>query len=190
MLPAAPPANILRHLLGRTACPGFHAHLSLHDGDDKPEILRYPISLICPVGIDAERSSQDDFEYQRSLAARGAFIEHDMLGMDYFIAVQRVQCPGDDASAAGILRLVEAEFGDRVLLSQDVFIRMMRTRHRGNGYSFVLRHFLPRPVRHGLDPEATAALIHENPGRVFCDAHPTHSVPEHPGWYGDQSGLI
>ena len=114
--------------------------------------------------------SHDDFEYQRSLAARGAFIEYDMLGMDYFYADQQVQCPNDDACAAGIMRLIDAGFGGRVLLSQDVFIKMMRTRHGGNGYAYVPRHFLPRLVRHGLDAQAAAALLYVNPARVFYDA--------------------
>ncbi len=111
--------------------------------------------------------SCDDFAYQRDLAARCAFIEYDMIGMDFFYADQQVQCPDDDAAADGILRLVDAGFGDRVLLSQDVFVKMMLTRHGGNGYGFVPRHFLPRLVRHGMTPAAARALMIDNPARVF-----------------------
>lgn len=108
-----------------------------------------------------------DFAYQARLAARGAFIEYDMIGMDYFYADQQVQCPDDEAAARGVLALIEAGHGDRVLLSQDVFLKMMLTRHGGNGYAYVPRHFLPRLVRHGLDPAAARALIVDNPARVF-----------------------
>ena len=111
--------------------------------------------------------SHDDFEYQRTLAERGAFIEYDMIGMDYFYADQQVQCPDDDAAARGILRLVEAGHGGRVLLSQDVFLKMMLTRHGGNGYAFVSRHFLPRLVRHGLDAASARAMLVENPKAAF-----------------------
>ena len=58
--------------------------------------------------------SWDDQAYQRSLAARGAFIEYDMIGMDYFYADQGVQCPSDDEAAQGILALIEAGFADRI----------------------------------------------------------------------------
>ena len=112
--------------------------------------------------------SHDDFEYQRSLAERGTFIEYDMIGMDYFYADQQVQCPDDDAAARGILRLVEAGHGGRVLLSQDVFLKMMLSRHGGNGYAFVPRHFLPRLARHGLDPAAARAMLVDNPASVFA----------------------
>jgi phosphotriesterase-related protein len=111
--------------------------------------------------------SCDDFAYQRGLAARGAFIEYDMIGMDFFYADQQVQCPDDEAAARGVLRLVDAGHADRVLLSQDVFLKMMLTRHGGNGYAFAARHFLPRLVRHGIAPEAARALMIENPRRVF-----------------------
>jgi phosphotriesterase-related protein len=114
--------------------------------------------------------SCEDFDYQRGLAARGAFIEYDMVGMDFFYADQQVQCPDDDAAAEGILRLIESGYGDRVLLSQDVFLKMMLTRYGGNGYGFVARHFLPRLVRHGITPEAARALMIDNPARVFHPA--------------------
>ncbi len=111
--------------------------------------------------------SHDDWDYQRSIAERGAFVEFDMIGMDYFYADQQVQCPADDDVARAILRLADAGHLDRVLLSQDVFIKMMLTRYGGNGYAFVQRHFLPRLHRHGLPVAACDALMTTNPRRVF-----------------------
>jgi phosphotriesterase-related protein len=111
--------------------------------------------------------SHDDWAYQRSIAERGAFIEFDMIGMDYFYADQQVQCPSDDEVARAILRLADAGHLDRVLLSQDVFIKMMLTRYGGNGYAFVQRHFLPRLARHGMDAASRDRLLTTNPRRVF-----------------------
>ena len=54
-----------------------------------------------------------DFDYQTSLAARGAFLEYDMIGMDYFYADQQVQCPSDDEVARAIKRLIDAGLADR-----------------------------------------------------------------------------
>jgi phosphotriesterase-related protein len=111
--------------------------------------------------------SHDDWDYQRTIAERGAFIEFDMIGMDYFYADQQVQCPSDDDVARAILRLAEAGHLDRILLSQDVFIKMMLTRYGGNGYAFVQRHFLPRLARHGMDAASRDRLLTTNPQRVF-----------------------
>jgi phosphotriesterase-related protein len=40
--------------------------------------------------------SLHDHKYQRSLADRGAFLEYDMIGMDYFYADQQAQSPCDE----------------------------------------------------------------------------------------------
>ena len=90
-----------------------------------------------------------------------------MIGMDFFYADQQVQCPSDDEAARGILRLVEAGLGDRVLLCQDVFLKMMLTRYGGNGYAFV-HPPLPAaagPPRHGRRPPRDALMI-DNPARA------------------------
>ncbi len=126
-------------------------------------------------GVDPSRvvlchmnPSHDDSEYQLGLANRGAFIEYDMLGMDYFYADQQVQCPSDDEAARGIVHLADHGLLDRVLLSHDVFLKMMLTRYGGNGYAYVQKHFLPRLKRHGLDDTALHTLTHQNPQRVFA----------------------
>lgn len=111
--------------------------------------------------------SWDDTAYQTSLAARGAFIEYDMIGMDYYYADQEAQSPSDEDNARGILTLVEKGYADRVLLSQDVFLKMMLTRYGGFGYAHVLRHFVPRLKRHGLDEAVIQRMLTDNPKSVF-----------------------
>lgn len=111
--------------------------------------------------------SFDDPAYQLACAERGAFIEYDMLGMDFFYADQGVQCPADEQTAAAIARLIEAGIGDRLLLSQDVFLKMMLTAYGGNGYAFILRHFVPRLRRHGVSEAAIHAMLVSNPARIF-----------------------
>lgn len=111
--------------------------------------------------------SHGDPAYQEALARRGAFIEYDMMGMDYFYADQGVQCPSDEEVTPAILRLADRGFADRLLLSQDVFLKMMLSRHGGNGYAYVLRHVLPRLRRHGADDALIDRLMVFNPCRVF-----------------------
>ena len=111
-----------------------------------------------------------DPAYQEACAARGACVEYDMVGMDFFYADQDVQCPSDEQTAAAVAALVRRGFGDRLLLSQDVFLKMMLTRHGGFGYAHVLRHFVPRLRRHGLDEAAIQGLLVDNPRRLFSAA--------------------
>ena len=108
-----------------------------------------------------------DFDYQASVAERGAFIEYDMVGMDYYYADQGAQCPSDEENAANIARLVESGYGDKVLISQDVFLKMMLTRNGGWGFGYILRHFVPRLRRHGLSQEQIDTILVGNPRAVF-----------------------
>ena len=112
--------------------------------------------------------SGHDAGYQDALARRGAFLEYDMVGMDYWYADQGVQCPSDEENARAILRLADAGHLGRVLLSQDVFLKMMLTRHGGFGYAYVQRHFLPRLRRMGLGEADLETLMVVNPRRVFA----------------------
>ncbi|MBB3933402.1 phosphotriesterase-related protein [Kaistia hirudinis] len=108
-----------------------------------------------------------DTDYQLGLAARGAFLEYDMVGMDFWYADQGVQCPSDDENARGIKALIDAGFGDRVLVSQDVFLKIMLTNYGGFGYAYIQKHFLPRLKRHGVTDPQVQALMVDNPRRVF-----------------------
>lgn len=144
--------------------PGWfrHAHRVLDIvAEEGADISHTVLCHMNPSGHDAT--------YQDTLAERGAFLEYDMIGMDYWYADQGVQCPSDEDNARAIVRLVEAGHMGRLLLSQDVFLKMMLTRHGGFGYAYLLRHFLPRLARHGLSETQLRQLIVDNPRSVFAD---------------------
>ena len=113
-----------------------------------------------------------DTPYQASLAERGAFLGYDMIGMDFFYADQGVQCPSDEDNARAVVGLIARGHLNRILLSQDVFLKMMLTRYGGFGYAYLLRHFLPRLRRHGVAEADLTSLMVGNPRRVFDAAAP------------------
>lgn len=112
--------------------------------------------------------SGKDVTYQRSLADRGAFLEYDMVGMNFWYADQAVQCPSDEDNADAIAGLFKAGYGHQILLSQDVFIKMMLCAYGGNGYAHVQRHFVPRLLRHGLTETDISMLMIDNPRRALA----------------------
>jgi len=134
------------------------------------------LDLIEEEGADPRRTvlchmnpSHDDPAYQEALAARGAFIEYDMIGMDFWYADQRVQCPSEEENARAIAALVARGFADNLLLSQDVFLKMMLTRNGGFGYAYLQRHFLPRLLRHNVPPSAIRTMMVANPCRLLAN---------------------
>ena len=143
--------------------PGWHrhAHRVLDVVEAEGGAVRH--TVLCHMN-----PSGHDTAYQISLAERGAFLEFDMIGMDYWYADQQAQCPSDEDNARAIAGLIGRGFADSLLLSQDVFLKMMLTRYGGFGYAYVQRHFLPRLGRHGVANEALTRLMADNPRRVFC----------------------
>lgn len=113
--------------------------------------------------------SGEDFDYQAGLVARGAWLEYDMIGMDYFYADQQAQSPSDEENARAIARLRDAGLLGNVLLSQDIFIKIQLVRYGGTGYAHILDHFVPRLRRHGFTNDDIATLLIDNPRRVFAE---------------------
>jgi phosphotriesterase-related protein len=114
--------------------------------------------------------SGSDVAYQTSLAERDVFLEFDMIGMDFWYADQQVQCPSDEENARAIAGLIGRGFAAQLLLSQDVFLKMMLTRYGGFGYAYIQQHFLPRLRRHGVTEAMLGRLMVDNPRRVFSAA--------------------
>jgi phosphotriesterase-related protein len=112
--------------------------------------------------------SGKDFDYQADLANRGAWLEYDMIGMDYFYADQQAQSPSDQENAEAIGRLREAGLLGSVLISQDVFIKIQLVRYGGTGYAHILDHFVPRLRRHGFSEQDIQMILIDNPRRVFA----------------------
>lgn len=119
--------------------------------------------------LDHMNPSWDDVEYQISLAERGACLEYDMIGLDYYFANELSQSPSDPENARAIARLIDKGLGDRLLLSHDVFLKMMLTRHGGNGYAYIPQHFLPRLRREGVTQAAIDQMMIHTPARMLGD---------------------
>lgn len=145
--------------------PGWErlAHQVLDIVEEEGAALRH--TVLCHMN-----PSHDDLDYQKSLAARGAFLEYDMIGMDYYYADQNAQSPSDEQNARAIRSLVDLGYADRILLSQDVFLKIMLTRFGGFGYGFILKHFVPRLKRHGVDQDTIDRMLIDNPRSVFSAA--------------------
>ncbi len=143
--------------------PGWErlGHQVLDMVADEGAILEHTI-------LDHMNPSLIDLDHQMRLADRGAFLEYDMIGMDFFYADQQAQSPCDEENAIAIKRLIDAGYIEHILLSQDVFLKMMLTKYGGWGYAYILRHFVPRLRRHGVTAEQIHTLLVENPRRVFA----------------------
>lgn len=118
--------------------------------------------VLCHMG-----PSGQDQPYQQRLAARGAWIQYDMIGAELFYADQGVQCPSDEDNARHVVALLDAGYGHRILVSSDIFLKNLLRRYGGPGYAHVLQYFVPRLERMGARADVIDQLLVQNPRTLF-----------------------
>jgi phosphotriesterase-related protein len=106
------------------------------------------------------------------LAATGCYLEYDLFGSEisYYPYNPAFSMPNDGQRIAWILRLMEAGYGERVLVSHDIAYKHGLVRYGGHGYHHLLRHVVPQFRRRGLDEAAIRRLLVDNPARVLAFA--------------------
>ncbi|MRG88144.1 phosphotriesterase family protein [Salinibacillus xinjiangensis] len=116
--------------------------------------------------LDHMNPSMDDMDYQSSLVKRGCYIEYDMIGIEVLFPGEG-QSPSDEDNANAIVRLLEKGLGNKVLLSQDIFLKMFLKTYGGYGYSHILENFVPRLRKKGVSEQEVQNLLVENPKRCL-----------------------
>ncbi|GAA1486586.1 phosphotriesterase family protein [Brachybacterium fresconis] len=116
--------------------------------------------------------SGSDVDYQRRLLDRGVWLEFDMIGLD-------ISFPGEGASPAigdtadAVARLIQLGYGDRILLSHDLFLKQMWSSLGGSGFMLVPTAFLELLVARGVDRPRAEQLITTNPQRYLGGGDPS-----------------
>jgi predicted metal-dependent phosphotriesterase family hydrolase len=97
--------------------------------------------------------------YHEALANRGAWVQFDTIrGESEYDTDMRVQF---------VVKLTELGFGDRILISHDLCLRTHMSVTGGCGYDFIIREFVPRLRKAGLDDEAIHRITVDNPARAL-----------------------
>jgi phosphotriesterase-related protein len=110
--------------------------------------------------------SAADTAYQRSVAERGVWLEFDMIGMDIAFPNEG-RSPTPDVTAVAVADLV-IHHSDQILLSHDVFVKQMWTRHGGNGFAFIPTVFVAMLAERGINPKLIDTLLRDNPARMLA----------------------
>jgi phosphotriesterase-related protein len=162
------------------------AAISLHRGGMGEERLQ-TLSILREDGADPERIIfghsdwiADKMPLMLELLKQGVYIQFDLVGR---VGVALTLEPITEAThpsffagtalvGAAIPKLVEAGYGDRVLLSQDVCTKSQLKHYGGEGYSFILDKFLPLLRTKGVTEEQIHKFMVANPARVLTFVAP------------------
>lgn len=113
---------------------------------------------------------QPDTAYHRAVLRRGAYVEYDTFGSESYFDGDGSAEPSDRERVDCLIELLDAGFGDRLLISQDVCTKVQLLKYGGSGYGHILRSIVPRLRRRGVDDATVRMLLVENPARVLAIA--------------------
>ena len=110
-------------------------------------------------------SSVPDFEKHLEALERGYWIAYDDFGMElenpWFADV------GDARRIDWVLDVFERGHGGRLLISHDVWCKVMLTRFGGNGYAHILKTIVPQLRSRGFEDRDVQTLLVDNPAEIL-----------------------
>ena len=136
------------------------------------------LSILTENGVDPGRISINhvdvviDTDYCRSIVDRGAYIEFDNFGKEYFIDRENRGYAGgvfarDIERVQAIADLVEDGYVNHILISCDVCLKTLLHRYGGWGYDHILTHIDPMMRESGIGPEHIDTILEVNPKRFL-----------------------
>lgn len=123
------------------------------------------LDLLMNEGLPAERiclghqDLTDDPVQHGRLAETGAYVAFDTVG--------KTSYQPDEVRVRLVLALLEAGYGERILLSNDISRESYLRDRGGVGYSHLFRSFLPELRKAGVDERTVRTMVEENPKRFL-----------------------
>jgi phosphotriesterase-related protein len=119
-----------------------------------------------------DRSLYSDVSYQKELAERGAYLEYDLFGSEFYYDHWNDGYPSDKWRIDAVMELIDEGYLTNLLFSQDVCQKIQRTKYGGNGYAHILRNVVPMLRYHGVSDEEITTILEENPRRMLTIEEP------------------
>lgn len=140
------------------------APLSTHVLQD--ELAHEQMDLLQEEGVDlsnviiGHQGDHRNIDYLVSIAERGAFVQIDHVGMEFY---QR-----DEARARIVAQLVELGYVDQILLSHDICFKRLLHWWGGKGYDHLLTGFFPLLRQAGVSDADIRCIVVDNPARAVA----------------------
>jgi phosphotriesterase-related protein len=108
-----------------------------------------------------------NLDYHRRLADRGAYLQYDSFGREYYWEAADVYWGNDAWRIASLATLIGEGYTDQLLVSQDVCFKMDLRTYGGYGYDHILVDVIPALRRAGVSQSSLESLMTMNPRDVL-----------------------
>ena len=151
-------------VLRAAARAASHVNAVIGSHTIRGRVVNDQLDIIESVGYRAERfiwihtQAEPDFDLHLEMARRGAWLEYDYIGIE-----------DDEKHLTNILKILEAGFGHRLLLSHDRGWYDPAAPGRDlKPYTYLCETFLPKLRARGVDEATIHQLTHTNPFQAFA----------------------
>ena len=144
------------------------AAMTFHEaglGAEKHDVL----DMVEEEGADLSRvvishcnSIATELPFMLELLERGVYVEFELVGQSEALGVSVTK-----QAAEAVPKLIDAGYGDRVLLAQDVCVKTHLKRYGGPGYSYMQETFIPHLQTLGVTSGDIERIFVENPKRFL-----------------------
>ena len=114
-----------------------------------------------------DRTLIEDLEYQKELAERGAYLEYDLFGSEFYYEEWNDGYPSDNWRVDATIELIKQGYVSNLLFSHDICHKIQRTKYGGNGYGHIPRSIVPLMKRKGVTDEQINKILVENPTEML-----------------------
>jgi phosphotriesterase-related protein len=149
----------------------MNIHLATMKGREGPKVL----GILEKEGADLRRvvlSHMDfvieDYNHQKGLVKRGAFLEFDSFGMDFSIDSKGFVPPREFDKVRGLKRLIDDGFIQQLLISHDICFKIALKAYGGQGFDHIFRNVFPLMKSIGIDEESIRQIMVGNPARLLA----------------------
>lgn len=158
--------NTERKILRAAARAGAKTNAVIGSHTIKGRVVLDQLDTIEKAGYSARRfisihtQAEPDFSLHLEIARRGAFVEYDWIGVH----------GSDESYVENINRLLDADLGDHLLLSQDRgwYDPALPGGGTPKPYTYLSDTFLPKLAASGVDAKTIETIVAKNPFRAFA----------------------
>lgn len=151
------------------------AALLIHPGRDPRSPLEI-MSIVREAGGNPQRTIMshldrtifEDAELVE-LASTGCYLEFDLFGQESaYYPLSPIDMPNDATRVDHLRHLIDAGYGERLLVAHDVCRKTSLAAYGGEGYAHILTNVVPLMERKGFGQSEIDAILVDNPARVLA----------------------
>ena len=107
-------------------------------------------------------------DQMQELAKTGCYLELDLFGQESsHYPLAPIDMPNDAMRVNYLMGLMDAGYGDKLVIAQDICTKVHLSKYGGEGYNHILENVIPMMRRKGMSAQDVATILVDNPAHML-----------------------